>query len=419
MSVAAGALLAAIAACSSDGDRDPDETPVAGGNLYVGSLSVMAVDSNPASYTAVLPEIGAETDSYLRMGIESVGYVVPSTYDGHVFMPGGATPELTKYTVDERGRFNEVGRISLAASGVTRVDKAPVIGVDMVAPDKAYFYNRNSYEIMIWNPSSMELTGKVINLEAALTAGISEGWIPNVFLNYGDGFAVQRGNRLFIPVSWRNWDVPDVFLPTAGLIVIDTDNDTFVHLLRDERLADSIYTVKAASGDIYLFTGGFGVAYHRVLGNAAPGGALRLLDGSDTFDPSYYLNLDSVLGDRPASTPVLADGSNVYVRAYHEDRQPITPEIEADPTLLSTQEAWRHWKVDLDGVHAIREITELPWSSSSGYFYQIPEENRFFLSVMSADFASTQLYESTDDGFLKVADVTGSLDMLARLYRQR
>jgi hypothetical protein len=73
----------------------------------------------------------------------------------------------------------------------------------------------------------------------------------------------------------------------------------------------------------------------------------------------------------------------------------------------------------LDGAHATREITELPWSSSSGYFYQIPEENRFFLSVMSADFASTQLYEATDDGFVKVADVTGSLDMLARLYRQR
>jgi hypothetical protein len=422
ISTLTAASLVVVTGCAGTEPRPPGTDgpgPAAGGGSgpYLVSLSTMTTSDMPSSYSAVVPTLDDATDGRVRMGIETAGYVTPSSHGGAVYMPGGATPQITRYTVDASGKFAASGVVSFAALGVKSVRKGPVIGVDMISPDKAYYYNDTTYQIFVWNPRTMEVTGKTIDLAAVLRADIPAGWNPQVFLTYGDGFAKQRGNRLFIPVSWRNWNAPDVFYRSAGLLVIDTDNDKLVHLLRDDRLADSIYTVTVGSGDLYLFTGGFGVSYQRILGNAARGGALRVGNGQDTFDPAYYLDLDAAVGNRPASTPVWAGGTSVYVRAFHEERQPITAELQADPSALISQEAWRYWKVDLEGVQPAREVTELPWSSTSGYFYQIPEEDRLFLGVMAANFSNTRLYQATPSGFVESIQVTGSLDVISRLDR--
>lgn len=401
-----------------DGAAPPPAAPVQHGP-YLAALAVQGVQETQSSYTAVLPELDSSADTRLRAGLESTGYVTPSAYGGFVYVPGGATPSITRYAIGDDGTFSEAGTVSFASFGVTRVPKAPVIGADMIASDKAYYYDSTNRQLIVWNPSSMELTGTTIDLAGVLTDDIPSGWDPFVFLNYSDGFSRYIDERLFVPVSWRNWDDPDTFYPSAGLLVIDTERDEVVHLLKDERLADSIYTVLTGSGDLYLFSGALGVAHHRVRGTAAGGAALRVRRGEDSFDPSYYLDLDAAVGDRPATTPASAGGNSVYVRAYHDEEQPITPEISDDPNLLVTKLAWRYWKVDLTGSVAASEVSALPWTSTDGYFYDIAEENRRFLGVMEADYSRTTLYEDTPSGFVEALQVTGTLDVLSLLERRR
>lgn len=400
-----------------------DDAPLPEGSLregpYLAALAVQGMSETQSSYTAVLPALDTTANDRLRAGLESTGYVTPSAYGGFVYVPGGATPSITRYAVDDDGGFSEAGSVSFAAFGVTRVPKAPVIGADMIAPDKAYYYDSTNRQLIVWNPSSMELTGTTIDLAAVLTEDIPSGWNPFVFLNYSDGFARHVDDRLFIPVSWRNWDDPDTFYASAGLLVIDTERDEVVHLLKDERLADSIYTVVTESGDLYLFSGALGVAHHQVRGTAAGGAALRVRSGEESFDPGYYLDLDAAVGGRPATTPASAGGSAIYVRAYHEEEQPITPEITDDPNLLVTERAWRYWKVDLTGSSPASEVTALPSTSTDGYFYDIVEENRRFLGVMEADYSRTTLYEDTPWGFVEALQVTGTLDVLSLLERKR
>jgi len=260
----------------------------------------------------------------------------------------------------------------------------------------------------------MQLTGREIDLGPALKRPDQ----PTFSVGIQGPAARQRGDRLFVPVRWADWNAAppaNRFINTAGLLVIDTTNDVVVRLLEDDRLTDTIYTVMPDSGDIYLFTGAFGVSYQRVAGNGRPGGALRVRNGEETFDPTYYLNLDEAVGDRPASTPVWAGGTSVFVKAFHEERQPITPDLQADPGDLIAKQAWRYWKVDLAARVPAQELTELPWTSTDGFFYELPDENRLFIGVMAADYASTTLYEATARGFTRVLDVVGVLTALGRL----
>jgi Domain of unknown function (DUF4374) len=334
-----------------------------------------------------------------------------------MFVPDGSSPTITKYKQNDAGEFVKGTTISFAANGVTSTAfGAPAWGENMFAKDKAYLTDDANLELVVWDPETMELAGKVIDLSEVLAGPIADktGYTPMI------GQPVHHGDRVFYPVRWNNWyAVPPepAIVPTAGLLVVDTDKDAVVHLLQDDRLTDTIYTTLTDSGDVYVFTGAYGVAYNYVQGSAAgrPGGALRVLNGTDVFDPNYYLNIEEKVGGRPATGPVYAGGTSVFVRAYHEEQGGINPDIEADPKGLTNQEAWRYWKIDLDGPTLSQEVTELPWGATNAAFFSLREEGRVFLGVLGADFSSTTLYESTPAGFVKAATVTGYLQSLSVL----
>jgi hypothetical protein len=427
---ASWAALALVAnmGCSGDGDSTavdgademaPPPASMQGNDTergrYMGTIGLSLPGDLQTSHTAVVPRLGATTSADLQRGVETAGFVMASAYDGFVYIPGGSSPTITKYATDEAGRLTEVGEVSFAAYGVSNVSRGPFIGSDMVAPDKAYYFDVSTLQLIIWNPLSMEITGNVVDLAEVLTGSIEPQWAVRAFLNYGEGFARQRGNRLFVPVRWQNADDVSGFVrPRAGLLVLDTETDSVVHLLQDDRIADSIYTVMLDSGDLYLFSGGIGVSQHHLYENAAPGGALRVRNGEDIFDPDYYVNLNQAVGGRPATTPVSAGGTSVYVRVYYDEQGGP----QKDPFELLALRAWRYWKVDLVGDEPAQEIAELPWTSTDGFFYSLPEENRTFLGVMNADFSATRLYEATPSGFVEAFEVTGTLNVLTQLDRK-
>jgi hypothetical protein len=422
-------ILAALLTCGACGDDSPPPLPGsapaaveppagAAAGPYLGCSTFSIPGNMWSSYTGVVRQVGDTTDENLRKGVETIGWVAPSSYRGDIYVPGGANPTITKYTTDAQGRLIKDAIISFAALGITSVQSGPSIGRDMIAPDKAYFFDQTNYRVVIWNPRTMELTGKTIDLQPALSAPIAER--PDFSTTIMGKWAFQRGDRMFVAVRWANFNAsPWAFLPSAGLLILDTRNDTVVRLLQDDRLTDSIYMVMPDSEDIYLFTGAYGVTFNKVLGNGRPGGALRVRKGEETFDPTYYLDLDAAVGNRPASTPVWAGGTTVYLKAFHEERQPITAEITAAPNTLLNKEAWRYWKVDLEDKVPAQEITDLPWTTTDGFFYELPEEKRLFIGVMTTDRASTTLYEATPDGFVKTISVGGVLQVLSPLHRTR
>lgn len=372
---------------------------------YLGSVSIEVPGSEWSSYTALVREVGDTTNDSLRAGLETPGWLAPKAYRGGIYVPNHEAATLTKYTTDESGALVEEATLSFASFGITWI--APVF----VAPDKAYLFDDANLQVILWNPETMALTGQIIDVAPLVSPPVADqpGYLPALLADY----ARVRGDRLFVPVRWTNWDAETTFVPSAGLLVLDTANDAPVKLLQDDRLTDTIYTVMTDSEDIYLFTGALGVAHHHVRGNARPGGALRVPSGTEDFDPDFYIDLNDAVGGRPASTPVWSSETRVYLKAFHEEQQPLDAQIMAEPGQLLSRAAWRYWEVDLEGAVPARELTELPWTSTDGFFYDLRDGGPLFIGVMAADYASTTLYEATPTGFERSIDVTGVLQVLA------
>lgn len=399
----------------------PPEPAPAGPGPYMGAVTISSPGAEYSSYTSVIEAVDEATEISTRAGLETPAWVSPSAYDGAVYIPAGSSPTISKFTTNDDNELVPAGTISFAALGVTSISSGPVKGRNLVASDKAYYFDSANEQAIIWDPSTMELTGSVIDLGPALADMKAE--YPEYTADIqGNFLARNRDDRLYVPVRWTYWNAPagtPQFLSQAGLLVIDTERDEVVRLLTDDRLADTIYTVMPRdSEDIYLFTGALGVATNAVLGNARPGGALVVRKGEDRFDPDFYIDLEAAVGDRPASTPVWAGGTSVYLKAYHFEQLPLTPEVLAQPTSLIGQEAWRYWKVDLEGNEPAREITEVPWTTTDGFFYELPDEGRLFIGVLGAMYSRTALYEVTERGFIPSIEVPGVLQTVSPLFRR-
>lgn len=82
-----------------------------------------------------MQEVGDTTNDSLRAGLETPGWLAPSTYLGRIYIPNHADATLTKYATDESGSLIQEGVLSFASFGVSWV--APVF----IAPDRAYMFD--------------------------------------------------------------------------------------------------------------------------------------------------------------------------------------------------------------------------------------------------------------------------------------
>lgn len=106
----------------------------------------------------------------------------------------------------------------------------------------------------------------------------------------------------------------------------------------------------------------------------------------------------------------------MYLKAFHEEQAPLDPELMAEPGGMLSRAAWRYWEVDLEGVAPARELPDVPWTSTDGFFYDLRGSNNpLFIGVMSEDFGTTTLYRATPDGFQRTIDVVGVLQVLTPL----
>jgi hypothetical protein len=255
------------------------------------------------------------------------------------------------------------------------------------------------------------------------------GYKPQIFVNAG--FIKRIDNRMFIPVRWNNWDSEkpeDIIVKSAGLLILDTDKDEIVALLKDDRLLDTIYTVATDDGDLYLFTGAYGASFNLVFGLGLKSGALRVKHGESQFDADYFLDLEKLAGGRPVTSPSGGKGTEFYARVFfkeeadiYESGDTLRPEFIAEPWLLIRAPAWRYYRFDLEGNKEAVEMPELPIGATDGYFYRIPEEDRRFIAVIEGNtlnFGGMTLFEVDGDKVTESISVPGTLNALSLLDRK-
>lgn len=348
----AGAVLTFGACGSGSDDAAPREAPGAGEHVYALATGVCGPDSCQ-TYLGTTNSIEPRKVDVREDGIELEGFVYPFRHGDFLFVPGGESPTLTRYTVRETGELLEGPTLSFAGvghSGVVTAGRARVVD-----EEKAYVFDEAGGVVLLWNPKDMSLLGEEIDISIIHRDGYDAFVV-------GDNAARRRGDLLFVPVGWSD-SVTYEFLPVAGMLIIDTARDEVVKLIEDSRCPALESSIVTPDGDIYYgFPSAAGMLDVNVRDPSFPACSLRIRGDETEFDPDYFLNVSELTGGRIGCCAASGGGDIAYIQVLHEERTGLSDRAEL---FGAAHNDWRLWRVDL-GARRAEEVTTLPWFGTSG-----------------------------------------------------
>lgn len=343
---------------------------VAADPLYLVVTQIDAGSDMRQSYLNLVSSLDASTTVDATAGVEVQGYTLPVVFDGAVYVPDPLGPTLTRYTVGADDRLVAGARLSFADLGVSFVSGD---AIHIVSADKAYLFDTTGLRAIVWNPTEMVRTGEQIDL-APLAR---DGFRPFTFL---EGFnAKVRGSRLFAPVTWYDDDFKSRY--GAAVMVIDTDSNSLVTVLEDDRCGDAWVSVAVPSGDLYFFPNAGNVEEHALtVTEPPPSCALRINANQEVFDPSFTLNLSALAGGAPAQGAA-PDGNGGFFFAT-VDAERYADAENNDFTF------WAMWHYEM-GASSAERVADFPWWTGAIRYYQVDER------VILPYFEATPTWKTT------------------------
>lgn len=390
-------LPVVVAGCT--GTEAPDPTPGdETGPAFIAATRVWD-DTTITSYFHVLPSLDAGTAVDTSKALEVPGsarlYTLPDV--GWFAVGGGESPTITRYVLDENDALVAEETISLQPYGVQSLWDT----LYFVSPTKAYYPDRDGTQLVVWDPTAMEITGSI-----PLPDTVRDGYLANYAYA-----SVRRGDLLLFSVGWFDWAETDSVLPETGLVVIDTTNDTVARVDVDDRCGGITQPLVMTSGDAYFASSALAAAAHRLDRLATEPCVLRVNADEDRFDPGYALSLADLTGGALAGEPVPGPDGSIFLRVFDESLAEVDP--EGYTWGITGQLAWRWSKWEV-GSDLVTPIAALEPSTADVVWFEV--DGRVFGTETTEDYSETTLIELTAEGGPK-AQLTapGFLHGLARV----
>jgi hypothetical protein len=388
--------LLALTACGDNiGGGDPDAAPL--DTAFLLGTRVWD-DSSTTSYFHVVPSLEAGTAVDPGLSVEVPGaaklFAIPGA--GWFAIGAGESPVITRYTLDDAGRLVAGASVTFQNHGVRSLWPSLYV----VSPTKVYYPDRDGQQLVVWNPTTMEVTGSI-----ALPGTGREG-----FLSLYGYTPVVRGDHLLFGVGWFDWVTSDSVLGETGLVVIDTTTDQLVRVDVDTRCGGISEAVITPGGDAYFVSSALAGAAKRLGRFSLEPCALRIRAGAEAFDAGYAPRLADITGAAIAGEPIPGGGDGIFLRVFDESLATVGA---SDQTWkLTGQSAWRwvRWDVTSGAVAPV----DLAPATSDVLWFQVGD--RVFGTETTPDYATTTLVELTADGGPRPALIApGFLHGVARI----
>lgn len=377
------------------GDSDAAGDASLGSGRYVVSTTIFGPDSQTSLVTLVDdPGVPAELDT--ERAIEVGGGAALFGLDGRsVFALGSSeAPWLKRYEVTAAGELLEKQEMSLEPTGISSAFKRPEL-VPFVSDSKAYWLDDTSAQAIIWNPKEMKLGGAI-----SLAAAQRDGYTLEL------GEAVLRDELVFVSARYRGEDEGEAGLALA--LVIDTQSDSLVDVLSDERCGGTVEIAPAKDGTLYFASDAFSASLHALRRPAdypAPC-VLRIAPGEQTFDQDFFLPIPDLVEGRAAGRLVVGEGDRAYVLALHEELldEPLGPDTDLFAPWESN--AWQWWQVTLGQDEPGALVEGAPIGSAASRVLRAG--GREFISHANFETGLTKLLVAQADGSLQAGlEMTG------------
>lgn len=339
------ALEADAGNAETGGEATDAAPPIAADGVYLVGKYVETAETQNTFFATVSAATAAELSGFdAEVSGQSLGSSnLVVSHGNAVFVPAALAPELTRFELTESGELVQGATLSFASTGLVSLTGWQLA---FVSDSKAYLVDSDSSRVLIWNPTTMELSDTVIDISGAQREGLTVGM--------GAREARLVGERLFVPTYWYT-DELDV--KASAVLVLDTATDQMTRVASDDR-CPGYMLVALPSGDLHMFPDGyFSQAFY--LNQEAPRTplcSLRIRAGEETFDPEYAQDLGALVGGDELSGGGVQGGIS--------DGQGGIYLSVADEALFAAGETnvYRTWHWD-PATGAARELPDVPlWS---------------------------------------------------------
>lgn len=349
-------------------------------HTYV-TTSVVFNAEGETTYLSLLPKLDGLGKLDLKNSREFASWVSAWAFDGKLFITDGEAPTVKRFSVDDKRNLKEEGAVSFLSYGVMYADST------VLSANKAYLINVD--EVVVWNPTKMEITGSF----ELPTFDTKPGGMTFDGFDTGRSF-VARGNRAFVAGNWANWD-ESTMSDDSVILVIDTENNKVVKTI-DVPCPYLDVATQAEDGTLYFSNWVYSVGQTLVKGTKKAC-AVRILPGQEELDKDWSLTFADVTeGREGAALQYIGNGQAVFSVYHHERVEDL--EGTTDLSELGNASNWRLWLLDLKTKSA-KLIDGIDWNAG-GLATQFVD-NRGFVLVPTGEYEETTVYEVLKGGAIE------------------
>jgi len=357
------AWLTGLAGCDGDDDdahggKATEEKPAAGR------------DPEPAATTYVLNSIVINPDNDRMMYVQTLSSLDDGPFDntkaiefsgngvvmarGKYFFVGLIDePTWVRYELDEQGSLTETGRLSLLDTGASSIDYGNVLVDDETAVS---VFSKDARAV-VWNPSTMEISGTVELGELARDGYEMEVWTTSAH----DGL-------VYIPARWADWEDGRIY-PNVTTIVLDPKEQKVLGIAEDDRCASGGRVVFGKDGHGYVMGDGRNYSikmFAKAKGEEAPKDSclLRLVKGEAKFDPDFYYSTPELSGgyDTISELDTAGDRAGIgFAKLFYPEKLP--PGVEPIDFEFWDKPAHKLWQFQLGDEPTAKEVEGFPFAT--------------------------------------------------------
>jgi hypothetical protein len=378
--LAASLLGAVLAACGSDGKKGERDHSDPAGPLYAVMYEVYD-DVGSTSYLSLLDSLDADKIDVSKAREYGGGRAFIQAYNGWLFVGDAASPTVTRYSVADGNELVEEDSISFANYGL-REGQFDAWNATFISNEKAYLVEFGEGRTIVWNPSSMEITGEIAPPAELVREGLSLEGTPGVV----------RDGLLFRTFSWVNYDEA-LYSTDFLLAVYDVEQDKLLELVKETRCPTPGNLVhKDEAGNIYFSNWIWPVAGTLMRG-APETCVLRINAGEKRFDPDWTMNYGEIAEGRQGAMFTYLQDGKALISAFYDERTSF--DKETDPWGYVGSLNWRVWSVDLESMSG-EPVAGLDFNG--GAFTPIQVDGRLLLMIPGGEEESwaTQIFEVVD-----------------------
>jgi hypothetical protein len=392
------AALALFYACAEDtgsaesANTSQPDSGAEGGALYAMATAVTD-DTGSNTYVKVFSELDGELD--LGSAREFPGWSDMGAVGRYLFVSSGEAPTVWRFTIGDDGELVDDGELSFGSY----VGDANFYNQTLISETQAYLVGEGEY--VVWNPTSLEITGTFPFPELPDREGIP----AYVALDRG---AVVRDDRLYHAVAWS--DAQELhMMPDSRIVVIDLEANEVVDV-HTVPCPDLAVADRDEEGNLYFSNWVYSPGY-TLLRDGVPACAVRIPAGSEELDESWQLAY--------AET---TDHEGAVVNYLGEDKWLFSSFLN-DPAIHDPEDDWfdwlfgDHWQLSVldPETMTITDVEGAP--RNGGGYYASRIDGTTHVLIPGDGYTTTAVYAIGDDGAArKQVDANG---WATRLFRVR